>query len=148
MQHAPRDLFWNCFCNRSRVRCSSERVKLKPASSTALNVKWKHQLGCITVYILWIGITCSVRPARSEVSLQRERERERLEKTGRRRKDWESGGRKTSQSRGRKRGRAATIKGLAKGTRSSFSHDKTFLFIPRSSRIEMHFSRRGPHGNI
>lgn len=28
----------------------------------ALDLGWKHRLGCITVYILWIEITCLVKP--------------------------------------------------------------------------------------
>lgn len=80
-QHNPLELWQNA---KDCLLCSSDRVKPKPARSTALNVKWKHRLGCITVYILWIGITCLMNPARSEVCC-RERERvkgrERLEKT-------------------------------------------------------------------
>lgn len=52
-------LYKNWLCNWSRLQRSGERVKHKPASSTALDVKWKHRLGRIGVYILWIGITCS-----------------------------------------------------------------------------------------
>ena len=42
----------NWSCNWSRLQRSGERVKRKPASSTALDVKWKRRLGCIGVYIL------------------------------------------------------------------------------------------------
>lgn len=38
------------------------RVNAEPAFSAALDLDWKHRLGCITVYILWIEITCFVKP--------------------------------------------------------------------------------------
>lgn len=84
------------------VMYSSERVELKPACSTALNVKWKHQLGCITVYILWIGITCLMKPVHSKVYC-REKERENRWKRnidwGGERKDWASGGGKRREKK-------------------------------------------------
>lgn len=55
----------------------SEMVKFKPARSAALNVKWKRRLGCITVYTLWIGITCLVKTSPGWGLLENETESDR-----------------------------------------------------------------------
>lgn len=41
---------------------SEVRVNSEPTFSAELGLKWKHWLGCISVYILWIEITCFVKP--------------------------------------------------------------------------------------
>lgn len=88
-------LFWSRCC----LSCSSEGVKFKSVCSTVLNVKWKHQLGWITVYILWIGITCLMKPACSWGLLQRGKSRNEREEE---RKNWACGGGWKSESQKKK----------------------------------------------
>lgn len=64
------------------------RVNAEPAFSAALDLDWKHRLGCFTVYILWIEITCFVKPVhaigcqkRGNGGEERERKEEWLSKT-------------------------------------------------------------------
>lgn len=125
MQHINLYLFWNWFCNRTCLQSSRERVKLKPACSTALNVKWKHRLGSITVYILWIGITCLMKPARSEGCWRgRARETEREKRLGKWRweEEWEY-----RKKTGRREGKQLGMTGVAKEKLASFSYAMAFL---------------------
>lgn len=46
------------------LQSSKVRVNAEPTFSAALDLDWKHQLGC-TVYILWIEITCFVKSVHS-----------------------------------------------------------------------------------
>lgn len=56
------------------------RVNAEPAFSAALDLDWKHWLGCITVYILWLGITCFVKPVHANGCQTRGKGREERER--------------------------------------------------------------------
>lgn len=51
-------LKWRLWAEQS----SEVGVNAEPAFSAALDLDWKHRLGCFAVYILWIEITCFVKP--------------------------------------------------------------------------------------